>query len=108
MRHEVKIERSWARLAVSAMLGVLAIAGILCAGAVPAFCEAIQKSFATIANPAFLLHSHNGVVSVTGWDQNQVEITGDRASDAMDVIIEGNAEKVTIKTHPKRDRKSVV
>lgn len=81
---------------------VLAVAGMLCAGAAPAFSEAIQKTFATIANPALVLHSHNGTVSVTGWDQNQVEILGDRASEAMDVLIEGNAEKVTIKTHPKR------
>lgn len=80
---------------------VLAVAVVLCAGALPAFCEAIQKSFATIANPALVLHSHNGTVSITGWDQNQVTIEGDRASDAMDVLIEGNAEKVTIKTHPK-------
>jgi len=81
---------------------LLAVAGVLCTGALPAFAEAIQKTFATIANPALVLHSHNGTVSVTGWDQNQVEIVGDRASDAMDVLIEGNAEKVTIKTHPKR------
>jgi len=80
----------------------LAVAGVLCTGALPAFAEAIQKSFATIANPALVLHSHNGTVSVTGWDQNQVEIVGDRASGDMDVLIEGNAEKVTIKTHPKR------
>jgi DUF4097 and DUF4098 domain-containing protein YvlB len=82
---------------------VLAVAGVLCAGAFPAFAETIQKSFATIANPAFVLHSHNGTVSVAGWDQNQVEIRGERASaEAMDVLIEGNAEKVTIKTHPKQ------
>ena len=81
---------------------LLAVAGVLSAGAAPAFSEAIQKTFATIANPALVLHSHTGKVSVTGWDQNQVEIAGDRASDAMDVLIEGNAEKVTIKTHPKR------
>ena len=79
----------------------LAVVGLLCAGALPAFSEAIQKSFATIANPALVLHSHNGTVSVTGWDQNQVEIKGDRASEVMDVLIEGNAEKVTVKTHPK-------
>jgi DUF4097 and DUF4098 domain-containing protein YvlB len=81
---------------------VLAVAGVLCAGALPAFAEAIQKRFATLANPALVLHNHNGTVSVTGWDQNQVEIRGERASDAMDLVIEGNAEKVTIRTHPKR------
>jgi DUF4097 and DUF4098 domain-containing protein YvlB len=82
---------------------MLAVAGILCVGALPAFCEVIEKSFATISNPVFRLHSHNGAVSVTGWDQNRVEIQGERASaEAMDVIIEGNAEKVTIDTHPKR------
>jgi len=80
---------------------VLAVAGLLCTGALPAFCEAIQKSFTTIANPALVLHSHNGTVSVTGWDQEQVEIVGDRASEGMDVLIEGNSEKVTVKTHPK-------
>jgi len=90
--------RSWPAL--------LAVAGIFCAGANPAFSEAIQKNFPTIANPAFLLHSHSGTVSVKGWDQNQVEIKGERASDAMDVIIEGNAEKVTIKMHPKRQNLS--
>ena len=82
---------------------MLAVAVVVCASAAPAFSEVIQKSFATIANPALVLHSHNGEISVKGWDRNQVEIQGDRASaDAMDVIIEGNAEKVTIKTHPKR------
>jgi len=71
-----------------------------------AFGEVIQKSFATIANPAFFLHSHTGTITVKVWDQNQVEIKCDRASDGMDVILVGNEEKVTVETHPKRQNLS--
>ena len=81
---------------------MLIVAGVLSAGALPAFSEAIQKTFATNANPALTLHSHNGTVKVLGWSENQIEISGERASDSMDVLIEGNEEKVTIKMHPKR------
>ena len=83
---------------------VLAVAGVVCAGAGPASSEEIEQTFATIANPAVVLHSHSGTISLQGWDRNQVAIRVDRASaEAMDVLIEGNAEKVTIKTHPKRE-----
>lgn len=97
-KRALRVSRSWPAL--------LAAAGIFCVGTNPAFSEAIQKSFSTIASPAFLLHSHSGTISVKGWDQNQVEIKGERASDAIDVIIEGNAEKVTVKTHPNRQNLS--
>ena len=84
---------------------MLAFAVIVCGGG-PAFSETIQQVFATIPNPTFVLHSHNGTISVKGWDQNRVEIRGERASDAMDVLIEGTDEKVSVKTHPKRQNLS--
>ena len=87
-------------------LAMLAVAGVFCAGLGAVSSEPIRKSFATIANPALLLHSHSGAISVKGWDQNQVEIKGERASESMDVLIDGNAEKVTIQTHPKRQNLS--
>ena len=80
---------------------------ILCGVATAAWSETIQQAFATISNPTFVLHSHNGTVSVKGWDQNRVEIKGERAApDAMDVLIEGTDEKVSVKTHPKRQNLS--
>jgi DUF4097 and DUF4098 domain-containing protein YvlB len=79
------------------------LAIILCGAATAASSETIQQVFATISNPTFVLHSHNGTISVKGWDQSRVEIKGERASpDAMDVLIEGTDEKVSVKTHPKR------
>ena len=84
------------------MLGV-----ILCGVATAASSETIQQMFATISNPTFVLHNHTGTVSVKGWDQNRVEIKGERASaDAMDVLIEGTDEKVSVKAHPKRQNLS--
>ena len=87
-------------------LAMLAVAGVLCAGVGAVSSEPIRKSFATLANPALLLHSHSGAISVKGWNQNQVEIKGERASDAMEVLIVGNEEKVTVQTHPKRQNLS--
>ncbi|MGH9784182.1 MAG: DUF4097 family beta strand repeat-containing protein [Terriglobia bacterium] len=83
------------------MLGI-----ILCGVATVASSETIQQVFQTIPNPAFVLHNHNGTISVKGWDQSRVEIRGQRASDAMDVLIEGTDEKVTVKTHPRRQNLS--
>jgi DUF4097 and DUF4098 domain-containing protein YvlB len=86
-------------------LTVLAV--ILSGAATAAWSETIQQAFATIANPTFVLHNHNGTISVKGWDQPRVEIKGERVSpDAMDVLIEGTHEKVSVKTHPKRQNLS--
>jgi len=96
MRPKLKLLQAWRWATMPAM------AAALCA-APPAFSEAIQRDFATIGNPTLILHIHSGAISVTGWDQNRVDIQGERASaDGMDLLIEGNAEKVSIETHPKR------
>lgn len=82
---------------------MLVVAGVFCAGVGAVSAELIRKNFPTIANPSLLLHSHSGTISVKGWDQNQVEIKGERSSDAMRVMIDGTEEKVTVQTHPTRE-----
>jgi len=76
----------------------------LCLGLAVASAETIKKSFPTSANPSFLLHNHTGKVSLEGWDQNVIEIQGEPASDLMEVIIMGEEQKVSIQTHPTRER----
>ena len=81
---------------------VLAVA-VLC-WTVPAIqAEQIQRKFSTSATPSLLLHNHIGNVSVKGWEQNEIEIQGERFSDAVEVMIEGGQQKVSVQTHPRRE-----
>jgi len=80
------------------------LAGCICLGLTVASAETIKKKFTTTANPSLLLHSHAGAVSVKGWEQNEIEIQGESASDAIEVIIVGGEQKVSVQTHPKRER----
>lgn len=68
--------------------------------------ETIKKKFTTTASPSFSLHSHAGTVSIKGWEQNEIEIQGESSSDSMEVIIVGGEQKVSVQTHPKRERLS--
>ena len=68
--------------------------------------ETIKKSFPTSASPSLLLHNHAGRIAVAGWNQNQIDIEGESASDAMEVIIMGGEQKVSVQVHPKRERLS--
>jgi len=80
------------------------LTGCVCLGLAVASAETIKKKFTTTATPSLLLHSHAGTVSVKGWEQNEIEIQGESASDAMEVIIVGGEQKVSVQTHPKRER----
>ena len=83
------------------------LTGLVCLGLTVASAETIKKKFTTTANPSLLLHSHTGAVSVKGWEQNEIEIQGESASDAVEVIIVGGEQKVSIQTHfKKRERLS--
>ena len=76
----------------------------LCLSLAAASAETIKNRFPTSANPSFLLHTRNGKVSVEGWDQNSIEIQREAASDLMEVIIMGGEQKVSVLTHPTRER----
>ena len=78
----------------------VAVAG-LCLGIADVSAQTIQKSFPTSANPSFLLHNHTGKISLEGWDQNAIDIKGEPASEAMEVIIMGGEQKVSVQVHPK-------
>jgi hypothetical protein len=65
--------------------------------------ETIRKKIATTSSPSFLLHNHMGTVSVKGWDQNEIDIQGQRASDVMDVIFMEGEQKVSVQVHPLRE-----
>ena len=82
---------------------VLPVAGCLLAALAVASAASIKKQFPTTANPMFLLHNHNGKVTISGWDQNVVDIQGEPASDLMEVIIMGGEQKVSVQTHPKSE-----
>ncbi|MBI3894854.1 MAG: hypothetical protein HY313_02875 [Acidobacteria bacterium] len=76
--------------------------GLALVGLSAAWAEQIQKTFPASANASLLLRCHTGKISIKGWDQNQIEIKGNRASDAVDVDIVGEEQKVTVQTHLKR------
>ncbi|MBI4458905.1 MAG: hypothetical protein HY648_02460 [Acidobacteria bacterium] len=78
--------------------GVLLLAGLSLLFFTPAFAEQIQKKFAVIPNASLLLHSHNGNISIKGWDQNEIEVRGERP-EAVEVAIAGDEQKVTVQTH---------
>jgi hypothetical protein len=65
--------------------------------------EQIRKSFPTTPNPALLVHNHQGTVQVKGWDPSEIEIKGERPSNAVDVNIVGGEQKVSVQTHPLRE-----
>ena len=95
---QVSVRSWWPR-------GVLLI-GLLCQGFTVASAEQILKKFPVAPNASLLLHGHIGNISIKGWDQNEIEIKGDRASDAVDVAIVGENQKVTVQTHLLRERVS--
>jgi len=79
------------------------IAGSMVLGAtVSLAAEKIEQSFATSANPSFLLHTHNGKISIEGWEQNSIQIRGDGAANLLEVIINGDSQNVSVVTHPKK------
>ena len=82
------------------------VAALLCLVLPGASAETIKKSFPTSATPSFLIHNHTGKVAITGWDQNEITVQSQAASDAMDVIIMGTEQKVSVQVHPKRERLS--
>ncbi len=73
-------------------------------GLTSVYAESIRRKFATTENPVLELRTQTGKVSVTGWDQNEIEIQGESGSDAMEVSIDGSADKVSIQSHPRRER----
>ena len=83
---------------------VLPLASCLLMGIAVASAQSIKKQFTTTANPSFLLHNRIGNLSITGWDQSVVDIQGRPASDLVEVIVMGGEQKVSVQTHPERER----
>ena len=81
---------------------ILSILAGLCLG-VAAAAQTIERTFPTTANPSFLLHNHTGKIALEGWDQNSIQIHGTPSSDAMEVIVMGSEQKVSVQVHPKRE-----
>ena len=79
----------------------LCVAVGLWLGVAAADAETIDRNFPTSANPSFLLHNHTGKIVIEGWEQNAIQIHGQPASDAMEVIIMGGEQKVSVQVHPK-------
>ena len=70
------------------------------------YAEEIRKTFSTTPTPKVEVRTQSGKVKVRGWDQNQVGVAGQSASDAMKVTIEGDTDSVSIESHPMRDKLS--
>jgi hypothetical protein len=64
----------------------------------------VDRSFPTTANPSLLLHSYSGKITIEGWDQNVIEIHGQSAGEAAEVIIMDSEQKVSVQVHPKSER----
>lgn len=80
----------------------LLLAAGFCLGVAVVAAETIDRDFPTTANPSLLLHNHNGKIVIEGWKQNAITIHGQPASDAMEVVILGGEQKVTVQASPKR------
>ncbi len=83
--------------------GWACLAAALCLSLTVASAETIKKKFPTTASPSFLLRNYIGTVSVKGWEHNEIDIQGQSASDAMEVIIMGGEQKVSVQAHPRRE-----
>ena len=82
----------------------LCLAAGICLAITASAAETIDRNFPTSANPSFLLHNHTGKITIEGWDQNAISIHGEPASDAMEVIIMGGEQKVSVQVHPRREK----
>ena len=92
------VEAARARMPIA-----VAAVALLC-WTVPAIqAEQIQRKFSTSATPSLLLHNHIGSVSVKSWEKNEIEIQAEQFSDAVEVMIEGGRQKVSVQIHPKRE-----
>lgn len=69
------------------------------------YAEEIRKSLATTENPTVEVRSQSGRVKVQGWDQNQVGVVG-QSSDAMKLSADGDSQKITVESHPTREKLS--
>ena len=94
--------RTWHALRQRRSMAGACLAAALCFTLV-ASAETIKKKFSTTASPSFLLRNYVGTVSVKGWDQNEIDIQGHPASDAMEVILMGGEQKVSVQAHPRRE-----
>jgi putative adhesin len=90
------------RLQRSARIALWMAGTIVFGATVSLAAEKIQQTFNTTADPTFLLHIHNGKISIEGWDQSAIQIHGDGATDLLEVIINGGDKDVSVMTHPKK------
>ncbi len=74
------------------------LVGLVCFSLVALAAEPIRRSFDTGENAVLLLRTHVGTIVVVGWDQNHVEVQARPASDAIDVMIFGEGQKVTVQS----------
>lgn len=81
-------------------------AALLLAGFTSLYAEEIRRTFATSDSPTVEVRTQNGKVKVKGWDQNQIGVVGRTASDDMKMTVDGNTQKVTVETHPTREKLS--
>ncbi|OFV95561.1 MAG: hypothetical protein A3F68_00710 [Acidobacteria bacterium RIFCSPLOWO2_12_FULL_54_10] len=95
-----RLDASRRRIQLIAIVGLVNLAGMA------ASAELIQRTFPVAANATLLLRSHSGKIKIQGWDQAQIEIKGDRASELVDVSIMGEEQKVVVQTHLTREKLS--
>ena len=81
-------------------------AALLLMGLTSLYAEEIRKTFSTVPNPKVQIRTQSGKVKVKGWDQNQVGVVGQSASDAMKLSVDGDAQGVSIESQPMRDKLS--
>jgi hypothetical protein len=87
-------------------LPVQILAGLACFSLAALAAEPIRRSFDTGENSVLLLRTHVGTIAVMGWDQNQLEIQARPASDAIEVMIFGEGQKVTVQSNLKQEELS--
>ncbi len=84
------------------MTGALLLAGTAIAG------TPINESVDADADGLVTVENLSGTVVITGWDRNEVEVTGSLSEDATDLIVERDGDEVVVDVkYPRRIRGNV-
>jgi DUF4097 and DUF4098 domain-containing protein YvlB len=87
------------RLAPSSSMArtaVLLAPGLLLLGALPASARHSEKHFKVEAHPIVTIHNPNGMITIKAWTKQEVMVSADHNSDAVEILAEQTGNRVDI------------
>jgi DUF4097 and DUF4098 domain-containing protein YvlB len=77
--------------------------GFLLLGALPAYAHHLEKHFKVDAQPLITINNPNGKIVVRAWTKQEVMVSADHASDAVEVDAQQTGNRIDLLTHQLSD-----